>query len=1096
MKSILPHRKIPIWIWLILAVALLFFPCASAAQSGSRLDAGTFAGLTLRNIGPALKSGRIGDIVKDPVHPSTWYVAVASGNVWKTTNNGTTWSPIFDRYGSYSIGCITLDPQNPNTLWVGTGENNSQRSAGYGDGVYKSLDAGKSWTRMGLETSEHIGKILIDPHNSSVVYVAAQGPLWSSGGARGLYKTVDGGQTWDAILTISENTGVSDIAFDPRNANVIYATSYQRRRHVWTVVGGGPESAIYKSLDAGQTWRKITKGLPGVDLGRIGIAVSPQQPDVVYAIVPAAWGESGFYRSSDGGENWQRMSDYATTDPQYYQELFADPHQFDRVYSLDTFLEVTDDGGRTWQRTNTRFKHVDNHALVFDAQDPDYLMIGCDGGIYETWDRCQTWRHVPNLPVTQFYRVGVDNSEPFYYVYGGTQDNGSMGAPSRTTNRHGIRSSDWFVTAGGDGYQTRVDPSNPDIVYSQSQYGELVRFDRASGERINIQPQPGPNEPPLVWNWDTPLIISPHSPTRLYFGANILFRSDDRGDSWRAVSPNLTRGIDRNQLEVMGTVWSTESVWKNYWTSFYGNMVALDESPLEEGLIYAGTDDGLIQVTEDGGRHWRRIEYFPGIPDHTYVADLKASVHDVNTVFAVFNNHKQGDFKPYLLKSEDRGHTWVSLSGDLPERHVAWAIQQDPVQEDLLFAGTEFGLFFTLDGGGHWIQLKGGMPTIAIRDLEIQARECDLVCGSFGRGILILDDYSPLRHVSDSVLDKAAVLFPVKRTWAYVQDAPLGGADKSSQGDAYFTAPNPPFGAVFTYYLKQGLKTKRDMRKDQEGQRQRAGKPVTYPAWEILRLEDAEDAPMVFLTVMDENGRAVRRIKGDAGAGFHRVAWDLCHARVAPVARGNPEDPWQDSGSGMAALPGHYQVQLSQYVDGEFTPLAEAQSFEVVPLGHQSLPVNRKTKFAFENRVSQLQHAVASLERVLDETAERLAAAKQALFAAQTPSEDLIMRARALERELDGIQRVLYGDASVSDRFEPTPPSLRDRMNRASVSFYTTSAPTRTQQEQYQIAMDLFTAQRVRVERLANRDVPALERDMERLGVAWTPGRRVPDIKQ
>ena len=1084
----------PIALNSLLVVALLGSSVLFAGAQDSNLDAGTFSGLTLRNIGPGMKSGRIGDVVKDPERPSTWYVAVASGNVWKTTNNGTTWTPIFDHHGSYSIGCITIDPRNPQVLWLGTGENNSQRSAGYGDGVYKSIDAGKHWTHMGLKTSEHIGKILIDPRDSQVVYVASQGPLWAPGGERSLYKTVNGGQTWEAVLTISENTGISDMVFEPGNPDVLYAASYQRRRHVWGLVAGGPESAIHKSTDAGKTWRKIVKGLPSVDLGRIGLAVSPQQPNVLYATVPASWGESGFYRSSDRGETWQRMSDYITTDPQYYQELFADPHTFDRVYSVDTFLQVTEDGGKTWQSVNSRFKHVDDHAVVFDPADPEYLMVGCDGGIYETWDRGDAWRHVSNLPVTQFYRVGIDNSTPFYYVYGGTQDNGSLGAPSRTTNRHGIRSSDWFVTCGGDGYQTRVDPTDPNILYSESQYGGLVRYDRRSGERIDIQPQAGPNEPPLVWNWDSPLVLSPHSPTRLYFAANRLFRSDDRGHAWRAISPNLTRQIDRNQLEVMDTVWSAESVWKNVWTSFYGNIVSLDESPLQEGLLYVGTDDGLIQVTEDGGRHWRRMELFPGIPEDTYVADLKASVHDVNTVFAVFNNHKRGDFKPYILKSDDRARTWTSISSNLPDRHVVWSIQQDPVRRDLLFAGTEFGLFFSLNGGARWIGLTGGTPTVAFRDLEIQARECDLVCATFGRGIMILDDYSPLRHVTAELMKKPAVLFPVKQTWMYVQDAPMGGGGKASLGDGFFTAPNPPFGAIFTYHLKEGLQSRRQRRKQQEARRQRDGKPVPYPSWDELRTEDGEDQPLVFLTVKDPRGHVVRRVKGPAGAGLHRVAWDLRYARTTPVSRADGHDPWRDSGSGMTALPGVYTVQLSKYVDGEFSTLTEPESFELVPLERQSLPADRKAKFAFETRVTHLQHAVASLSLSLDDAVNRAATAKQALYASPKKGETLIERAREIERDLALMVVDLRGDRTVSKRFEPTRASLRQRINRAGAGMGTTTGPTKTHQQAYQIARRQFTQLRARLQQVVDQDLVTLEEDMDTLGVSWTPGRAIPTI--
>lgn len=1085
-----------------LFLIILFAPSARADEEAekkgkTKFSAETFSGISLRNIGPAQRSGRISDIVKDPTKSSTWYVAVASGNVWKTVNNGTTWTPIFDNYGSYSIGCISIDPKNPKTLWLGTGENNSQRSVGYGDGVYKSIDGGTSWKNVGLGQSEHIGKILIDPRDSNVVYVAAQGPLWAEGGDRGLYKTVDGGKNWESILSISKNTGVSDIAFDPRDPDVIYATSYQRRRHVWALVAGGPESAIYKSPDGGGTWKKIIKGLPTVDLGRIGIAVSPQRPDVVYAIVPAAWGESGFFRSSDGGEKWVKMSDYMTMDPQYYQELFADPHRFDRLYSMDVNMRVTEDGGKTWQRVNSRFKHVDDHALHFDLNDPDYLMVGCDGGIYETWDRAKTWRYISNLPVTQFYRIGVDNALPFYNVYGGTQDNGSMGGPSRTTNIHGIRNSDWFITAGGDGYQTRVDPTDPNIVYSESQYGVLVRYDRRSGERIDIQPQPGKDDPPLVWNWDTPLIISPHSPTRLYFGANILFRSDDRGDTWQAVSPNLTRGIDRNRLEVMGTVWSVESVWKNVWTSFYGNLVALDESRLQEGLLYVGTDDGLIQVTEDGGRNWRRIASFPGIPDRTYVADLKASAHDMDTVYAVFNNHKRGDFKSYVLKSTDRGKTWLSISGDLPDRHVVWTIQEDPVKKDLLFVGTEFGLFFTLDGGERWIQLKGGAPTIPFRDLEIQEHQTDLVCATFGRGIMILDDYSPLRHISEELLDRDAHLFPVKKALLYIQDSPLGSREKATLGDTFFTAPNPPFGAIFTYYLKDGLKTRRQSRKKQELRLQKEGKPVYYPTWESLRIEDAEDSPAIFLTVKDKEGNVVRRLVGPVSKGFHRVQWDLRYARPTPTRIDGAKEGWRESSSGMLALPGTYTVQLCRYVDGEFTMLGEPQRFKTVALSLQTLPARDvKTQFQFQKQVSSLLRAAMGLEKVLHDTEVRLKYVKQALVDTPEASELLITQTRALQRKLRDIAVVLLGDMSVSSRFEPTRPSLLNRINRAGRGFWTTTGATATHRREYQIALELFTDLSNRMDALLESDLKRLEKKMERIGAPWTPGRRIPELKK
>ena len=628
-----------------------------------RWTAEAFTGLTLRGLGPALMSGRIADIAKDPTDESVWYVAVASGGVWKTRNNGTTWTPIFDDQPSYSIGTVVVDPTNPHVVWVGTGENNSQRSVGWGDGVYKSLDGGETWRRMGLERSEHIGKIVLDPRDSDIVWVAAQGPLWAPGGERGLYKSLDGGETWALSLDVGENTGVTDVVLDPRDPDTLYAAAFQRRRRQWALVAGGPESALYKSTDGGASWRQLEHGLPGDDMGRIGLALSPQDPDVVYATIPAI-DEGGFYRSENRGETWTKMSDYVAVDPQYYQEIFPDPHRFDRVYVMDVWIQVSDDGGATWRSLSSEHKHVDNHALLFDADDPEYLMVGCDGGIYESWDRGTTWRFVDNLAVTQFYRVGIDDAEPFYNVYGGTQDNDTQGGPSRTTFQHGIRNSDWFITVGGDGYQTRAEPGNPDILYSLWQYGGLVRHDKKSGEIVDLQPQPDPGEPPLRWQWDSPLLISPHDPTRVYFAAQKLFRTDDRGHAWRAVSPDLTRQLDRNRLEVMGTVWSVDSVWKNVFTSPYGSIVSFDESTRVEGLLYVGTDDGVIAVSENGGADWRRTmsEDIAGVPEMTYVSDLTASSHHDDRVYAAFNHHKSGDFAPYLLRSNDRGRRWKSIA--------------------------------------------------------------------------------------------------------------------------------------------------------------------------------------------------------------------------------------------------------------------------------------------------------------------------------------------------------------------------------------------------------------------------------------------------
>ena len=1082
-------RAIRLGLFSLMLMLMLALPAAAQDNEEEddtpKINASLVSGLKLRGIGPALMSGRITEVVVDPVKRSTWYVAVASGGVFKTDNAGTTWKPIFDNYGSYSVGTVAVDPNNRFVVWVGTGENNSQRSVGYGDGVYKSIDGGRSFKKVGLENSEHIARILIDPRDSDVVYVAAQGPLWSEGGDRGLYKTTDGGETWENMLEIDEHTGVSDLLMDPRNPDVLYAASYQRRRHVWTLINGGPGSGIHKSTDGGATWREINKGLPGGDKGRIGLAISPIKPDVLYAIVEAAGG-GGFYRSDNQGENWAKQGGYVSGSPQYYQEIYADPHVFDRIYSLDTYMMVSEDGGKNFSRLGEADKHVDNHAIVFDPDDPDHLLIGSDGGLYETWDRGKTYKYFANLPITQFYKVAVSNDEPFYYVYGGTQDNATQGGPSRTTNVHGIRNSDWFITVFGDGFDPAVDPVEPNIVYSQWQYGGLIRYDRKTGERIDIKPQPDQGEA-LRWNWDSALMISPHSHTRVYYAAQRLFRSEDRGDTWRAVSPDLTRNMDRNQLKVMGRVWSVDAVSKNRSTSFYGTIVALSESPRQEDLLYVGTDDGLIQVSEDGGANWRKIETFPGVPEMAYVNDIEASQHDANTVFAAFNNHKKGDFRPYLLKSTDRGQSWTSIAGDLPERGSIYTLVQDHVDEDLLFVGTEFGIFFTVDGGSTWVQLKSGIPTIAVRDLEIQRRENDLVAASFGRGFFILDDYTALRDVSDDLIAQDAHLFPIKKAWIYIEDAPLALGGKAFQGANFYTAPNPEFGATFTYYLKESLKTDKQVRQDAERELAKEGEDVFYPSWEDLKAEDREEKPAVILTVRDEDGQVVRHLAGSTSKGIHRATWDLTYPGFTPTSL-------DGDGYGPMAVPGTYTVSISKRVDGEVTELVPPTPFEVEPLGLPTLPpADREALLAFQKQTGRLQRAVMGANAAAGEAANRLKYIKRTIET--TPGLDAGLRteARTLELRLMDLRERFSGDRTLPRRSEPAPPGIMSRIQQIIFGHWSsTSAPTTTHRKNYEIAEAEFSEMLDELRTLVEQDLVALEQRLEAAGAPWTPGRGVP----
>jgi photosystem II stability/assembly factor-like uncharacterized protein len=516
------------------ALAVLFFAAATAPVLTQSIPADTFSGLRARSIGPAVTSGRVMTIAVHPSDNAVFYVGAASGGVWKTVNGGASFQPVFDKEGSYSIGWIAVDPKRPSIVWVGTGERNSQRSVAYGDGVYKSEDGGRSWTNVGLKSSEHIGRVVIDPKNSDTVYVAAQGPLWAPGGDRGLYKTTDGGKTWAQVLKISENTGVSDVVLDPRDPDVVVAASYQRRRHFFTMIDGGPESAIHRSTDGGKTWKKVTTGLPEEQLGRIGLAISPVNPDILYANVEAANRKGGIYRSSDNGVTWEKRAEY-NAGAMYYGDIYTDPAIVDRVYIPDVIFQVSDDGGKTLRPLGEKWKHVDNHEIWIDQNDNDHYLVGCDGGVYESFDRAANWNFKANLPVTQFYDVTTDNATPFYNVFGGAQDNFAFGGPSRTHNVSGIVNSDWFVTQGGDGFRTQVDPEDPNTIYAELQGGNLVRDDKRTGERLGITPQVGRGEEPLRWNWDSPFIISPHSHTRLYFAADKLFRSDERGDTWAIV---------------------------------------------------------------------------------------------------------------------------------------------------------------------------------------------------------------------------------------------------------------------------------------------------------------------------------------------------------------------------------------------------------------------------------------------------------------------------------------------------------------------------------------------------------------------------------
>lgn len=1048
------------------------------------------ASLKLRSIGPALMSGRVVGFAVHPEQRSRFFVAVACGGVWKTENAGVTWTPVFDNEGSYSIGCVVLDPKNPNVVWVGTGENNSQRSVGYGDGVYKSIDGGRTWTNVGLKQSEHIGKIVIDPRDSNTVYVAAQGPLWGPGGDRGLFKTTDGGKTWNKILALSADTGVTDLVQDPHQPDVLIAASYQRRRHVFTLVNGGPESAIHRSTDGGKTWTKVKAGLPSGDMGRIGLAMAPSDSDVVYATIEAAEGQGGIFRSKDKGVTWQKQNPF-DQQAQYYAHLVVDPKNKDRIYVMNVLIQVSDDGGKTLRPLGGRWAHVDNHEIWIDPRDTDYYLVGCDGGIYQSFDRAANWQFMGNFPVTQFYDVTCEQTPtPFYRVYGGTQDNNTIGGPSRTRSAHGITNADWHILLGGDGFQCRVDPKDPNIVYCEFQYGGLVRFDWRTQQRVSIQPQAGPDEPPLRWNWDSPLIISPHSSQRIYFAANKLFRSDDRGDSWVAVSGDLTRQIDRDKLPVFGKIQPPEAVSKHVSTSFFGNITALTESPKKEGLLYVGTDDGLIQVSEDGGKTWRKITSFPGVPEGTFVTRLLASEHEAGTVYATFDNHKNADFAPYVLRSPDMGRSWTKITGDLPVRGSVNAIAEDPVMPKLLFLGTEFGLYFTVDGGQKWHRLKNGLPTIAVKDLAIQKPMNDLVVGTFGRGFYILDDYSPLRTVTQETLEKPAAIYPVRDGFLFMTTSQYGGGAKAFQGEAFYSADNPPFGAMITYHLKEGLRTAKQKRKE-------AAKkdPNSYPSLEQLRAETEEEEPAILLTIRDASGKAIRELTGPTSAGLHRVTWDLRQAAQGPTrarpADAEGDDPGPRSSGGLFVPPGKYSVSLSQRERGVVTALTGPVDIVVRDVG--TVPMSEddwKAWSEFASQVLKLQRDMAAIQGVAQELGSRLDQMKAVLDQSPEGTPEARERVRKLQAEHRVLLRKLNGDGFLRSRNENAPMSVSERVGvAAGATRSIVSRPTGTQREQFALARKDLDQLAVVLRNTAEKDVKELEILLDKLGLPWTPGR-------
>ncbi len=1076
--------------------ALSIFPLSSIGLAKEKplppsdtLKSSTFSGLKFRSIGPAFTSGRIACLAVNPAKPSEYFVGVASGNVWKTTNSGTTFEPVFDTYGAYAIGAIAMDPTNHNVIWLGTGENNHQRALGYGDGVYKSVDGGKSWENMGLKESRQIGGIVIDPENSDIVFVAAEGSAWGPGGDRGLYKTLDGGKTWKKVLAISDETGVNNIVMHPTDNDVLFATSEQRRRHIHTKIGGGPETALYKSTDKGETWRKITKGLPGADMGGTGLAISPVDNNFMYIIIEAADNEGGFFRSVDRGESWEKMSSYSTSG-QYYASIVCDPQDRDKIYSLETFSKFTDDGGKTWKNIGNDNRHVDDHAIWIDPSDTRHFMIGGDGGLYETFDAGNKFLFKSNLPVTQFYRVGLDNDYPFYNIYGGTQDNNSFGGPSGNTSSEGVSSEEWFSVLGGDGFFVQIDPMDPNIVYCEYQYGNVYRYDKKSGELLYIKPQPAENELTFKWNWNTPMVLSSHSNKRLYIAADKVFRSDDQGQSWKTISGDITTQTDRNTWPVMGYYWSSDAVAKDMSTSPWGTAVSLEESPVNENLIFAGTDDGVLSITEDAGKTWTSVKSFPGIPAFTYISCILASRFDENVVYVSFDNHQRDDFKPYVLVSNDKGKTWKPATSNLPARGTVHSLEQDFISSDLLFAGTEFGIFFSITGGLEWVQLSAGIPTIAVRDIALQERENDLVLATFGRGFYILDDYTPLRKLAQekNILKSESHLFPVSDALMYQQ---TGG--KYGQGATLFTAPNEPYGASITYFLKDTPKTLRETRKETEKELFKNKKPIPQLSPEAQLAESSEEAPYLLFSIYDSQGSLVRKITSSPKKGLNRVRWDLRYSSSSPLRlKDNKFDPLEKGRSGISAMPGVYKVSAEMVVRGQSTPVGNPVTFNTLALNNSSLPpANKSELLSFQQKVSVIEGVLAGLTREIESSINEMAQIRQTLSNSHVADLELKNSAQKLETGLKDLQYKIKGPEAKASQ-EELPPMLMPAEQRlgflSESSLSSTSAITQTQQESLKILQKQVPGFRDALSELKT-GMEQLRDEMNAKGIPWTPGR-------
>lgn len=887
--------------------------------------------LPWRHIGPAAFGGRIDDVEAVAGRPQVIYVGTASGGIFKSTNSGTTWKPVFDEAGTMlSIGDLAIAPSDENIVWAGTGEPNGRQSSSWGDGVFKSVDGGATWTHVGLRDTHHVGRIVIHPRNPDVVFVAALGRLWGPSEERGLYRTLDAGKTWQRVLTIDADTGVVDVALD-RDGRTLFAAAYQRRRRAWGFVGGGPGSALYRSLDGGNTWQKLGSGLPSGDVGRIGVEISRSEPDVVYAIVEHK--DGGVFRSRDRGATWTRQNPLNPR-PSYYSQIRVDPANANKVWVLGSPLFLSEDGGRTFRSHDTGDRiHVDHHALWINPASPDHLILGNDGGLYVSHDGSRSWSFLDNLPIGQYYDISIDRREP-YWIYGGTQDNGTWALPSRTYSALGITNSDVVNIAYGDGFYTIPDPSDSGAVYANSQSGRTYRVDLETREERGIRPVPADAKEEYRFNWSTPMLVSPHDQKVVYYGGNRLFRTTDAGQRWEVISPDLTRNQNWKTLPVMGPVRSDATLSRDDGVSDFGTITTISESPARAGLLYVGTDDGLVQMTRDGGKSWHDITGRFKLPGARWVSRVLASRHAAGSAYVAFDGHQDDDFTPYLFRTTDAGDSWTAIAGNLPAGTVINVVEEHPRRRNLLFAGTESGLFVTHDGGVVWTHVRGRLPRVPIDDIVISERENDVILGTHGRSIIILDDASMLDSLTPPVSSAPAHLFPLRPAVQYyeLRSLPVPGASE-------FSGPNPPPGALITYFLR-----------DDPPDLAKAAKPT------------------VEITVTAADGGVVRTLQGPDRKGVHRIAWDL--RLPLPFTAVEEDEGWFGRPAGAFVLPGNYTVRLR----ARGLDLSETVTVRVDPRA-RTTPAALDARFRTSEAVADLQRAfieASALAQALYDELERV----------------------------------------------------------------------------------------------------------------------------